>query len=84
VIRQRMGAAPGLLLRRELHATAHGLPPDVTGNPPVAQYADEPRKFDGFVFPTHRRVLRHDTDGIADQSFAAITVDIQSIAVDQT
>jgi hypothetical protein len=29
-------------------------------------------------------VHRHDTDGIADQSFAAITVDIQSIAVGQS
>jgi hypothetical protein len=58
--------------------------PDVTGNPPVAQYAHDPKTFDGFVFPTRRRVHRHDTDGIANQSFAAITVDIQSIAVGQT
>jgi hypothetical protein len=58
--------------------------PDVTGNPPVAQYAHDPKTFDGFVFPTRRRVHRHDTDGIADQSVAAITVDIQTIAVGQT
>jgi hypothetical protein len=29
-------------------------------------------------------VHRHDTDGIANQSFAAIAVDIQSVAVGQT
>jgi hypothetical protein len=54
--------------------------PDVTGNPPVAQYTHDPKTFDGFVFPTRRRVHLHDSDGNANQSFAAITVDIQSIA----
>jgi hypothetical protein len=58
--------------------------PDVAGNLPVAQYVHDPKTFDGFVFPTRRRVDRHDTDGIANQSFAAIAVDIQSIAVGQT
>jgi hypothetical protein len=58
--------------------------PDVTGSPRVAQYAHDPKTFDGFVLPTRRRVHRHDTGGIANQSFAAITVDIQSIAVGQT
>jgi hypothetical protein len=58
--------------------------PDVTGNPPVAQYTHDFKTFDGFVFPTRRRVHLHDTDGNANQSFAAITVDIGSIAVGRT
>ncbi len=58
--------------------------PGVAGNPPVAQYAHDPKTSTGSPFPTRRRVHRHDTDGIANQSFAAITVDIQSIAVGQT
>jgi hypothetical protein len=57
--------------------------PDVTGNPPVAHYTHDPKTFDGFVFPTRRRVHRHDADGIADQSFAAITLDIESITVER-
>jgi hypothetical protein len=44
--------------------------PDVTGRPPIAHYTHEPRTFDGFVFPTRRRVHLHDADGRADQSFA--------------
>ena len=31
--------------------------PDVTGTPPVAHYAYGHKTFDGFVFPTRRRVL---------------------------
>jgi hypothetical protein len=49
----------------------------------VAQYAHDPKTFDGFVFPTRRRVHRHDADGIADQSFAAITLDIESVTVER-
>jgi hypothetical protein len=56
--------------------------PDVTGNPPVAHYTHDPKTFDGFVFPTRRRVHRHDAQGIADQSFAAITLDIETITVE--
>jgi hypothetical protein len=56
--------------------------PDVTGRPPVAHYTHDPKEFDGFVFPTRRRVHLHDADGIADQSFAPITIDIASVAVE--
>jgi hypothetical protein len=58
--------------------------PDVTGNPPVAHYTYDHTKFDGFVFPTRRRVLLHDANGIADHSFAPITVDVQSVSVQQS
>jgi hypothetical protein len=55
--------------------------PDVTGSPPVAHYTHDPKTFDGFVFPTRRRVLLHDAEGRADQAFAQITVDVRSVAV---
>jgi len=57
--------------------------PDVTGNPPVAHYTHDPRTFDGFVFPTRRRVHLHDPGGVANQKFAPITLDIASVAVDR-
>jgi hypothetical protein len=55
--------------------------PDVTGSPPVAHYTHDPKTFDGFVFPTRRRVLLHDAEGRADQSFAPITVDVRTVTV---
>ena len=57
--------------------------PDVTGNPPVAHYAYDHKTFDGFVFPTRRRVLLHDADGVANQAFAPITVDVSDVSVDR-
>jgi hypothetical protein len=55
--------------------------PDVTGNPRLAHYAHDPKSFDGFVFPTRRRVHLHDEAGHADQSFALITLDIERVTV---
>ena len=55
--------------------------PDVTGKPPVAHYTHDWKTFDGFVFPTRRRVHLHDADGRADQSFAPITIDVQHVAL---
>ncbi|MEA2615700.1 MAG: hypothetical protein QOE72_1483 [Chloroflexota bacterium] len=55
--------------------------PDVAGNPPVAQYTSEPKRFGGIVFPTHRRVHRRDADGIADLSFFTISIDIHDVIV---
>lgn len=55
--------------------------PDVTGNPRVAHYTHAPKTFDGFVFPTRRRVHLHDADGHADQSFAPITLDVEHVTV---
>ena len=58
--------------------------PDVTGNPPVAHYTRDPKTFDGFVFPTRRLVHLHNAKGIADQSFAAITINIDAVSVEST
>jgi hypothetical protein len=57
--------------------------PDVTGKPPVAHYLHDPKTFDGFVFPTRRRVHLHDGNGIADQNVARITLDIETISVEE-
>ena len=58
--------------------------PDVTGRPPVAHYTHDPKTFDGFVFPTRRRVHLHDVNGIADQTFAPITVDVTHVSVERS
>jgi hypothetical protein len=55
--------------------------PEVTGGPPIAHYTHDPKTFDGFVFPTRRLVHGHDNDGVADQSFAFITLDLDAIRV---
>lgn len=55
--------------------------PDVTGKPPVAHYTSDYRKFDGFMFPTRRRVHLHDEHGVADQQFAPITIDVTEVRV---
>jgi hypothetical protein len=55
---------------------------EVTGNSPVAHYTHDPETFDGFVFPTRRRIHRRDADGIADQSAAAITLDVAQVTVE--
>lgn len=56
--------------------------PDVTGRPPIAHYTYEPKRFGGFVFPTRRRVLLRDVHGVADQTFAPITVDIANVTLE--
>jgi hypothetical protein len=55
--------------------------PDVTGNPRVAHYTHDPQTFDGFVFPTRRRVHLYDEEGNADQTFAPITLDVEHVTV---
>jgi hypothetical protein len=55
--------------------------PDVIGNPRIAHYTHDPKTFDGFVFPTRRVVHLRDENGIANQTFAAITVDVSTIAL---
>jgi hypothetical protein len=57
--------------------------PDVTGKPPVAHYTHDHRTFDGFVFPTRRLVHLHAANGVANQEFAPISMDIVSVAVDR-
>jgi catechol 2,3-dioxygenase-like lactoylglutathione lyase family enzyme len=55
--------------------------PAVTGSPRVAHYTHDPQTFDGFVFPTRRRVHLYDEAGHADQSFAPITLDVERVTV---
>ncbi len=57
--------------------------PHVTGNPPVAHYTYDHACFDGFVFPTKRRVLLHDAEGIADQAFVPITIEVTSVQIER-
>lgn len=57
--------------------------PDVTGKSPVAHYTYDPKTFDGFVFPTRRLVHLHDANGVANQRFAPITIDVAAVAVDR-
>ena len=57
--------------------------PEVTGSPPIAQYTHDPKTFDGFVFPTRRLMHRRDADGVADQSVALLTFDIDAVAVER-
>lgn len=57
--------------------------PDVTGRPRVAHYTHDAKTFDGFVFPTRRLVHLHGADGIADQSFAPITIDVAEVTVER-
>ncbi|MGH3522414.1 MAG: hypothetical protein ACRDU4_06200, partial [Mycobacterium sp.] len=56
--------------------------PDVTDNAPVAHYTHNPKTFDGFVFPTRRRIHLRGPDGIAEQGFALITLDVSSVSVE--
>ena len=53
--------------------------PEVTGNPPIAHYAHDPKTFDGFVFPTRRLVHLRDVNGVANQKLAVITIDVNRI-----
>jgi hypothetical protein len=65
----------GFLLRRMDYS------PDVTGKAPVAHYTYDHRTFDGFVFPTRRRVLLHDVHGMANHDFVPITLDVTSVSL---
>jgi hypothetical protein len=56
--------------------------PDVTGNPPIAHYTDRYKSFDGFVFPTRRRVFLHDANGIANRDLALITIDVHAVTAE--
>lgn len=62
-----------LLRRMDYH-------PDVTDSP-IAHYTYDHKTFDGFVFPTRRRVYVHDSEGQADKEFVPITLDIESVRV---
>ena len=55
--------------------------PDVTGKPPVAHYTHDHKTFDGFVLPTRRLVHPHDANGVADQGFSPLTIDVTAVTV---
>lgn len=54
--------------------------PNVTGAA-IAHYTDQQQAFDGFVFPTRRRVFRRNADNTANQPVALITLDIDQIVL---
>lgn len=54
--------------------------PDVTGSP-IAHYTHNPKMFDGFLFYTLRMVHLRDDDNVANQEFAPITIDLESVMV---
>ena len=53
--------------------------PDVNGNPLVAQYTSEHHDCGGLIVPTRRRVLLRNDEGVADQSFCAILLDVSEV-----
>lgn len=56
--------------------------PDVVAEVPVAHYTDEPKTFDGFVFPTLRRVYLRDTESNErNVDLHIITCDVLSVEV---
>ena len=55
--------------------------PQVTSRAPIAHYTHDHKTFVGFVFPTRRIAYRRDQHGIADQSLAVITLDLDDITV---
>ncbi|MFD6063675.1 hypothetical protein [Rhodococcus wratislaviensis] len=53
--------------------------PEVTGGSPIAHYTHNPRTFDGFLFYTHRLVHLSGENNVADQDFAPITIDLDTV-----
>ena len=60
------------LLRR------HDYSPDLLGNPLTAHYPADYREFDGFAFPTRRRMVRREPDDTTSGE-TLITLDIHSV-----
>lgn len=56
--------------------------PEVTGKPLTAHYTSEHRDFGGLPVPTRRRVLRRDTDGVADHHSTVILLDVADLRLD--
>jgi hypothetical protein len=53
--------------------------PEVT-NAPIAHYVSDHKEFDGFIFPTRRRVYARNSEGIAiKRLLAPITIDVDAI-----
>ncbi|HEU4408682.1 MAG TPA: hypothetical protein VFS43_25705 [Polyangiaceae bacterium] len=64
--------ADGLLRRHDYQV-------DVLGGLQSAQYLDGHRAFDGFVFPTRRRVYARQPDNHPDRGRVAVAIDIASL-----
>jgi hypothetical protein len=56
--------------------------PKVMMGMPIVHYSDEPRTFDGLVFPTRREVHQRNPDGTPDMTRTAITIDIHSVTAE--
>jgi len=57
--------------------------PDLTANSLIAHYTHDPKNFDGFTFYTRRSVHIRNADGIADKSFAPITISVGSVSIER-
>ena len=57
--------------------------PDVNGKPLVAYYTSEHHDFGGLIVPTRRRVLIRKEDGLADQSFCRILLDVSEVRLNK-
>lgn len=55
--------------------------PDVTSRAPIAHYVADHKEFGGFLFPTRRTIHVHDSNGVADRTWAAITIAIDDVVV---
>ncbi len=66
--------AGGILRRQDYSA-------DVLGGLPSANYAYDPKQFDGLVIPTRRRVFARRTDNQPATDRIAVAIDIQDIEV---
>jgi hypothetical protein len=62
----------------DFHQRRMDYQPDVTGSP-IAHYTHGPRTFDGFLFYSRRLVHLRDENNVADQDFAPITIDVDSV-----
>lgn len=56
----------------------HDYSPDLLGSPLTAHYPGEYREFDGFAFPTRRRMVRREPDNTTSGE-TLITLDIHSV-----
>jgi len=57
--------------------------PEVNGKPLVAHYTSEHHSFGGLIVPTRRRVLIRNNEGVADQRFCAILLDVRGLRLNK-
>lgn len=67
----------------DFHQRRMDYQPDVTGSP-IAHYTHNPRTFDGFLFYTSRLVHLRDENNVANQDFAPITIDLDTVTITRT